>query len=99
MDGAEWRLICFAHGVRCLGDRTWDFFLPMFLAQACPNSLRASASVCLLQNLGVVFCSTMAARAYRQHPNQLSAFIKTTVLENLAVVLVRAFSLQRKRSR
>lgn len=85
-----WRSVCAAHAVRCVADRSWSFFLPLYLSRGCKGSLRPTAAFSLTQNLAVAMLSAAAADLYQsiQRSNGgLSAFVRATILENCAVVL------------
>ena len=84
---SAWHRLCAAHAVRCFGDRTWAFFLPLYLSTACPDSLRPSACVALVQELAVVVGSNAVASWYNRDPDKRRAFMRITAYENIAVVL------------
>lgn len=93
-----WRYVCVSYAVRCVADRSWSFFLPLYLSRGgCGSSLRPTAALSLTQNLAVAAVSTAAANAYQRHCQShkggqstvnrpLQAFVRATLLENAAVV-------------
>lgn len=86
-----WKWICLAHATRCLGDRSYTFFLPLFLSSQCTTSaLRPTATMTIIQNLAVALLSTKVAKLYsrqRARGASVDMFVKATLLENLAVAL------------
>lgn len=90
-----WQYICIAHLTRCLADRSFSFFLPLYLSKQCSNStLRPTAAFALVQNLAVTLLSTTVAKRYKdvvKKKKGSSAFIIATILENVAVALVGIF--------
>mmetsp|Transcript_26579 Transcript_26579/g.40338 ORF Transcript_26579/g.40338 Transcript_26579/m.40338 type:complete len:499 (+) Transcript_26579:4-1500(+) len=97
-----WKWICIAHATRCLGDRSYTFFLPLFFSSQCKttSALRPTATVTIVQNLAVALLSTKIAKIYSHNNNNnnnrreakqgkscLDMFVKATVLENFAVAL------------
>lgn len=85
---SAWRYICTAHAVRCLADRSWKFFIPLYLSRMClSSSLRPTAAISIAQSLAVATLSTTVANRYRRHHNLTEAFVWATLLENLAVAL------------
>lgn len=86
---SAWKWICLAHTTRCLADRSYSFFLPLFFSSQCSKSaLRPTAIVTIVQNIAVALLSTTIAKIYTRSKNVgLDIFIKATVLENLAVAV------------
>mmetsp|Transcript_12789 Transcript_12789/g.18630 ORF Transcript_12789/g.18630 Transcript_12789/m.18630 type:complete len:166 (-) Transcript_12789:1125-1622(-) len=86
-----WKWICLAHATRCLGDRSYTFFLPLFFSSRCKTSaLRPTATMTIIQNLAVALLSTKIAKMYSSRQakgKSLDMFVKATLLENLAVAL------------
>ena len=75
-----WTYICIAHSIRCLSDRSFSFFLPLYLSkQQCHArsgsginsrsraSLRPTAALTFAQNLSVVLLSTTVAKLFRKN--------------------------------
>ncbi len=91
-----WTYICIAHLMRCLGDRSFSFFVPLYLSRQCTSSaLRPTAALSFVQNLAVVLLSTSAAKIYKRvsvsSSSSSSSFLYATILENTAVVFMGAF--------
>ena len=87
---SAWKSICVSYAVRCIADRSWSFFLPLYLSRGCGSSLRPTAALSLTQNLAVATLSTGAADLYQSmqaERNNLDAFLRVTIIENVAVVL------------
>lgn len=83
-----WVSICVAHAVRCLTDRSWNFFLPLYLSKPCGNSLRSIAAVELAQGIAITTLSTTAATAYRSSSRPpIASFTRAVTTENVAIVL------------
>jgi len=84
---AAWMWICLAHTARCLADRSYSFFLPLFFSSQCTSSaLRPTATVTIVQNLAVALLSTTVAKLYdKSGKGGFEVFTKATLLENLAV--------------
>lgn len=62
-----WNYICAAHLIRCLGDRSFSFFLPLYLSKQCQtSSLRPTAALTIVQNLSVALFSTSVANLYKK---------------------------------
>ena len=63
-----WQYICIAHCTRCICDRSFSFFLPLYLSKQCSHksTLRPTAALTFVQNLSVVLLSTSVAKIYRK---------------------------------
>ena len=78
-----WNSICIAHLARCVCDRSYSFFLPLYISKFCSGSFRPTAALSIVQNITVALLSTSVANVYKSSgPN---AFLIATAIENAAV--------------
>ena len=86
----------FCHGVRQVGDRVWQYFTPLFLSSACPNSMAPVALVTAAQSLAVLVLAPALARRLARITSTWSFGVWLAV-ENSAVICgalaLRSFSL------
>ena len=85
----------FCHGVRQVGDRVWQYFTPLFLSSACPNSMAPVALVTAAQSLAVLVLAPALARRLARVTSTWSFGVWLAV-ENAAVICgalaLRSFS-------
>mmetsp|Transcript_23076 Transcript_23076/g.35614 ORF Transcript_23076/g.35614 Transcript_23076/m.35614 type:complete len:568 (-) Transcript_23076:1097-2800(-) len=82
----SWHCLCVAHFWRCLSDRSWSFFLPLYLSKHC-GSIKPTSVVTFVQNLSIVLGGTQVANLFRRQKSVSLAFTVGTIVENSAVAL------------
>ena len=83
-----WKSICIAHLTRCVCDRSYSFFLPLYISKFCHGSFRPTAALSIVQNITVALLSTSVANVYKSSSgSSKSAFVISTAIENVAVAL------------
>jgi iron-regulated transporter 1 len=78
-------MLCAIAGLRSVGDRSWDFILPLFLATVEPDSMVPTALLLFAQTISTIAFSPLLASAFERN-NRQHAFLVLMVVENIAVV-------------
>jgi iron-regulated transporter 1 len=84
--GAARRLLVAMTGLRSVGDRSWGFILPMFLATVEPGSLAPTAVLSAVQTVFAVAFAPMVA-SWFDTGNRETVFLSLMLVENVAVVI------------
>mmetsp|Transcript_7807 Transcript_7807/g.11215 ORF Transcript_7807/g.11215 Transcript_7807/m.11215 type:complete len:620 (+) Transcript_7807:55-1914(+) len=88
----SWHCLCIAHFWRCLSDRSWSFFLPLYLSKHC-QSIKPTSIVTFVQNLSIVLGGTHIASYYSNAKQKSSKssyryfFTIGIIVENVCVAL------------
>eukprot|EP00040_Diaphanoeca_grandis_P018013 m.94749 g.94749 ORF g.94749 m.94749 type:complete len:465 (+) comp26752_c0_seq4:174-1568(+) len=83
---SQTRWLCFIHGLRCFGDRSWSFFLPVFLSLQSNSSIETTAILKFCQTVAVILFSASASRTFEFETHK-NAATRLLFFENISVVL------------
>lgn len=84
--------VCFLQFLNCVGDRSWDFFWPVFLGTIGQKSLWPASVLEFCQTLGMVLLTPRVATWYASQTRRGFAFVRLMVAQRV-VMATLGFSL------
>jgi len=88
---ANWKFtLCFLQILRCLGDRAWDFLLPVCIGSTVKQTLLPAAALDVFQTVGIVFLAPKIAIWYAGRSSKGAAYAWLTLIRQIAITSLGA---------